>query len=85
MTIDSDTFVRFKALSRRISYTFKNKTVNPRTQAVMIGRMKPYWYYWLNTVSDDEEGMKEDTLIAGPKYQYPVGIGYMLRCAASRS
>lgn len=85
MTMDSDTFVRFKALARRIAYTFENQTVNPRTQAVMIGRMKPYRYYWLNAVSDDENGiLKEDTLIAGPKYQYPVGIGYMLRCVASR-
>lgn len=78
MTIDSDTFVRFTALSRRISYKLESQDLNPQKKAIMIGRMKPFRYYWVNAVSDDpeDETLKEDTLISGPKYQYPVGIGF---------
>jgi len=79
MTIDSDTFVRFKALARRFPVLFPDRYVDPRQQAIMIGRMKPHSFYWLNNVTDESEttNEREDTQIAGPKYKYPVGIGYI--------
>lgn len=80
MTIDSDTFVRFKALAHRFQSIFRDRVVYPREQAIMIGRMKPHSYYWLNMISEDEKTtLEEDGLIAGPQYSYPVGIGYILR------
>jgi len=36
--------------------------------------------YWENTVGDGgNDPLVEDSWIAGPRYPYPVGIGYMLR------
>ncbi|GJJ06869.1 hypothetical protein Clacol_001065 [Clathrus columnatus] len=81
MTLDSDTFVRFKALARRFSVIMKNhKNVNPREQAIMIGRMKYARTYWLNAMIDDEDAntLERDIEVYGPRYKYPVGIGYML-------
>ncbi|GJJ08179.1 hypothetical protein Clacol_002387 [Clathrus columnatus] len=78
MTMDSDTFVRFRALARRFPVIFPDGNVDPRQQPIMIGRMKPHWFYWLTNVTDESVTInEEDTQIAGPKYKYPVGIGYI--------
>lgn len=79
MTIDSDTFVRFGALARRLPTVLEGKNIDPRKDATMVARMGSHWWYWLGTVSDEnKESTEEDLRLDGPWYPYPIGIGYML-------
>lgn len=81
MTMDSDTFCRFRTLARRIRYMYSN--LKPREEPILIGSMSKKDVYWQNTVRDtNATGIKakeEDLWVKGPVYPYPVGIGYMLR------
>lgn len=80
MTMDSDTFCRFRTLARRIRHFYAD--LRPREEAVLIGRMATHDVYWQNTVIDDKTAnykVKEDVWVKGPTYPYPIGIGYMLR------
>ncbi|KAF9000316.1 galactosyltransferase-domain-containing protein [Cyathus striatus] len=79
MTMDSDTFVRFGTLARRMPVIF-NEDVNPREQDIIIARMRGHDMYWINRVEDGnkDSDTKEDQFIRGPWFKYPVGIGYML-------
>ena len=81
MTLDSDTFVRFEALARRLPVIMGNTTaVNPHEQSVMIGRMSSHLMYYENRVEDgNQDPEEEDLYLTGPWYSYPIGIGYMLR------
>lgn len=83
MNMDSDTFVRFDALARRLPTILEGKNTNPREQSVMIARMRGHYWHWLPTVSDDKinttDVADEDLRLDGPWYDYPIGIGYMLR------
>lgn len=81
MMMDSDTFVRFGALARRLPTILDEKNINPREQPVMIARMSPHSRYWLTTVLPEDEGtiVGEDMHFNGPTYSYPIGIGHMLR------
>lgn len=80
MSMDSDTFVRFGALARRLPTVLEGKNINPREDPVIVARMSPHWWHWLGTVSDENESTEEEDLrLDGPWYSYPIGIGYMLR------
>lgn len=47
----------------------------------MLGRMGQHHAYYKNTVKDgNKNDTDEDYYFKGPWYQYPIGIGYMLRC-----
>lgn len=82
MTIDSDTFVRFVPLARRLPQLYEDKKVNPREDPVLIGRMGSHLTYFLSTVPDgNKDPNEEDEYVKGPWFSYPAGIGYMLRYA----
>ncbi|KAF9554340.1 hypothetical protein CPC08DRAFT_766796 [Agrocybe pediades] len=77
MTMDSDTFCRFRLLAQRLQYFYP--TANPREKPVLLGRMGGHLVYFENTVPDDtEDDNAEDHIIKGQWYSYPLGIGYML-------
>ncbi|KAJ3530471.1 hypothetical protein NMY22_g8558 [Coprinellus aureogranulatus] len=79
VTLDSDTFVRFGALARRMPIILEGKNINPQNQSVLIGRMGGHLMYWENRVADgDKDARKEDLYLKGPWFSYPIGIGYML-------
>lgn len=81
MTIDSDTFVRFSALARRLPMFINQKSINPQNQSVLLGRMGDHHTYFVNSVPDgNPDPRPEDTYFVGPWFSYPRGIGYMLRC-----
>lgn len=78
MTIDSDTFCRLPALARRLAHVYPS--LKPTEEPILIGRMAGHLVYFENTVADgnlDDE--QEDAYVKGPWYDYPMGIGYMLR------
>ncbi|KAF4616412.1 hypothetical protein D9613_008241 [Agrocybe pediades] len=80
MTLDSDSFCRFKALAQRLHQLYPH--LSPRTQPVLIGSMGYQSIYW-NTTSNtssrqSSSTLQEDKWFIGPQYQYPVGIGYMM-------
>jgi len=78
MTIDSDTFCRFRLLAQRLQHLYP--MARPREKPAMVGRMGSHLVYFENTVPDDTEDDKaEDHLVKGRWYPYPLGIGYMLR------
>ena len=78
--MDSDTFVRFVPLARRLPELYEGKQVNPREEPVLIGRMSMHLTYFVTRVPDgNEDPGEEDEVIKGPWFQYPAGIGYMLR------
>lgn len=80
MTLDSDTFVRFGALARRLPSVLEGRNIVPRKQPVIIARMSPHSRYWLTSVSDNnKDTTEEDVYLEGPTFLYPIGIGYMLR------
>ncbi|KAF4610835.1 hypothetical protein D9613_006489 [Agrocybe pediades] len=77
MTMDSDTFCRFRLLAQRLRYIYP--AVNPREQPALVGRMGGHLVYYENTVPDDtEDDDAEDHIIKGNWYSFPAGIGYML-------
>ncbi|KAF4618453.1 hypothetical protein D9613_010179 [Agrocybe pediades] len=81
MTLDSDSFCRFRTLSQRLVHIYSD--MDPRTEPVLVGNMGRQKIYWQNTVSNTNEinsttEPREDEWIVGPRYPYPVGIGYML-------
>ncbi|TEB20908.1 hypothetical protein FA13DRAFT_175354 [Coprinellus micaceus] len=79
MTLDSDTFVRFSALARRLPTFIQNKNINPQNQSVLLGRMGGHLMYYENRVPDgNKDSRLEDLYLKGPWYSYPIGIGYML-------
>ncbi|TEB14811.1 hypothetical protein FA13DRAFT_1878351 [Coprinellus micaceus] len=80
MTMDSDTFVRFGALSRRLGLLLKERDVNPQTQSVLVGRMAAHRLFWENRIPDGstDDPWEEDLFLKGPWYDYPIGIGYMM-------
>ena len=78
MTIDSDTFVRFHTLVRRLHHLYP--TLKPRQEPIAIGRMQPHLMYWNSEVEDrDADPTSEDLYFKGPWYSYPMGIGYLIR------
>lgn len=82
MTLDSDTFVRFGALARRMPLLFQGRNIDPQNQSVLIGRMHRQNLYFDNHIRGPSgDSSEEDTRISGPSFEYPVGIGYMLRYA----
>ncbi|PPQ69333.1 hypothetical protein CVT26_002565 [Gymnopilus dilepis] len=79
VTLDSDTFVRFGPLARRLPVLFGDKTIKPREDPLLIGRMGSHLTYFLPTVPDgNENAQDEDEFVVGPWFSYPIGIGYML-------
>ncbi|KAF9555193.1 hypothetical protein CPC08DRAFT_712226 [Agrocybe pediades] len=77
MTLDSDTFCRFHVLAKRLRHIYSD--VNPREKPALLGRMLQHRVYFLNTVPDDDEDpTRQDEHLAGPWYDYPGGIGYVL-------
>ncbi|KAF8903681.1 galactosyltransferase-domain-containing protein [Gymnopilus junonius] len=79
MTLDSDTFVRFVPLARRLPELYGDKKVNPREQPVLIGRMSQHLTYFIPTIPDgNTDPNDEDAFIRGPWFLYPAGIGYMM-------
>ncbi|KAF9553364.1 hypothetical protein CPC08DRAFT_713822 [Agrocybe pediades] len=77
VTLDSDTFCRLHVLARRLRYIYSD--IHPRRQPALIGRMLSGTLYFMNTVPDGSEASLDgDTVIKGPLYQYPAGIGYVL-------
>ncbi|GJJ08033.1 hypothetical protein Clacol_002240 [Clathrus columnatus] len=86
MNLDSDTFVRFGSLARRLPTVLKDKNVNPKEHPIIIARMRPHWWHWVTTVSDkNQDSTDQDLRLDGPWYSYPIGIGYMLRCSLNLS
>lgn len=82
MTLDSDTFVRFSPLARRLSQLYGEKKINPRQEPLLIGRIGYHLTYFLPTVPDgNKDEQEEDEYVKGPWFPYPIGIGYMLRYA----
>ncbi|GJJ06704.1 hypothetical protein Clacol_000899 [Clathrus columnatus] len=86
MNLDSDTFVRFGPLARRLPTVLKGKNVNPREDPIIIARMRPHWWHWVTTVSDqNQDSTDQDLRLDGPWYSYPIGIGYMLSSSLVKS
>lgn len=84
MTMDSDTFVRFGAMARRMPLFLEGKNLNPRENRILIGRMASHLTYFQNTVPDGNENPDDqDEVLKGPWFSYPAGIGYVLRYAGS--
>lgn len=90
MTLDDDTFCRLPALARRMAADKVLSRKEPRKEPIIVGRSMSNWRYWVPTVPTkkvpggiDEtlEGHEDelDLVVNGPWYEYPGGIGYMLR------
>lgn len=78
MTMDSDTFCRFRTLARRLRHAYPE--LKPHVQPILIGRMGGHLVYLKSTIPDgNENDSDEDFIMKGPWYSYPLGIGYMLR------
>jgi len=79
LTIDSDTFCRMTVLARSLPRLYGQKSLKPREQPILIGRMGSHLTYFQNTVPDGNENPQdEDEVIRGPRFAYPSGVGYML-------
>ncbi|KAF4618672.1 hypothetical protein D9613_009796 [Agrocybe pediades] len=77
MTMDSDSFCRFRALSQRLRHVYAD--IKPRTEAVLLGSMASQHVYYTNTVPDgNSDDNEEDSHFIGPWYSYPAGIGYLM-------
>ncbi|KAF4618237.1 hypothetical protein D9613_011614 [Agrocybe pediades] len=79
MTMDSDSFCRLRTLAQRLSLVYSN--LKPRQEPILVGNMGSHDVYWENTSPPDgtKDGkFVEDVWFTGPKFPYPVGIGYML-------
>ncbi|KAF4616130.1 hypothetical protein D9613_011266 [Agrocybe pediades] len=77
MTMDSDSFCRFRALAQRLRHVYSD--IKPRTDPVLLGSMSVQHVYYINTVPDgNPDDNEEDPHVIGPWYSYPAGIGYLL-------
>ncbi|KAF8888697.1 galactosyltransferase-domain-containing protein [Gymnopilus junonius] len=82
LTVDSDTFVRFMPLARRLPQLYGDKKINPREDPLIIGRMGSHLTYFLPTVPDgNKDEHLQDMHVKGPWFPYPIGIGYMISSA----
>lgn len=96
MTLDDDTFCRLPALARRMAHDPEMGKADPRKEPILVGRSMVNWRFWKPTVPDmkvageldttsDENAEKVDMVFNGPWYQYPGGIGYLIRCVQCTS
>jgi hypothetical protein len=92
-TMDSDSFVRLAALARR-STSFSSELRNPRTRSVMWAQMLSMDRHWkdsshvpvsqrLSRTAEDKRWWSGDESMHGEWYDYPVGLGYLIRCISS--
>jgi hypothetical protein len=88
-TADTDSFVRFAALARRLA-TLKPKLRKPREQRILWGQMLVANRHWRDSQGVPEEQKIEsgdyegqwysgDESYEGEWYSYPVGLGYLIR------
>jgi hypothetical protein len=86
--MDSDSFVRFAALARRLA-TIRPDLREPRKQSIMWGQMLPAEWHWRDSHSITQEQRVQSTdkmqwysgdeAFKSEWYSYPVGLGYLLR------
>jgi hypothetical protein len=89
MTADTDSFVRFAALPRRLKH-LRPDLSRPHEQPVVWGHLLESDRYWkdstnvpevqrLNTTGDPYQWYSGDEQYTGAKYPYPAGMAYLIR------